>query len=404
MSKTILIVDDEQDIINLLKFNLLSEGYRTLTAQDGEAAIKTALAGKPDLIILDVMLPKMDGWAVIRELRNCNETRQTPIIFLTAKDSEIDEVVGLELGADDYIVKPIAIRKLLVRIKMALRKAAANRVVNQDRIVFDDIQIDPAGFAVFVGSSRLTLTKKEFEILLYLAQRPGRVITREMLLDVVWGDSVVVIDRTIDVHIRKIREKLGPERQHLIETIKGCGLSLQSARSLIMQGSLRYKFAVLQLALLAAMTVVTSLITNHEMQKYYKERLHKQAAGQLDEIRFLLANTDLGLSNHAFAESYLPGFCRTTGYRMTLIDSTGWVLFDSYVSADSLHLLTNHRFRPEIVAAEKQGWVWVLIPVAVLRCMNRCFMPLCVLTPRFRGRGLLRPIRYIRIAPVCCRD
>jgi two-component system, OmpR family, alkaline phosphatase synthesis response regulator PhoP len=223
MSKTILIVDDEQDIINLLKFNLLSEGYRTLTAQDGEAAIKTALAGKPDLIILDVMLPKMDGWAVIRELRNCNETRQTPIIFLTAKDSEIDEVVGLELGADDYIVKPIAIRKLLVRIKMALRKAAANRVVNQDRIVFDDIQIDPAGFAVFVGSSRLTLTKKEFEILLYLAQRPGRVITREMLLDVVWGDSVVVIDRTIDVHIRKIREKLGPERQHLIETIKGVG-------------------------------------------------------------------------------------------------------------------------------------------------------------------------------------
>ncbi len=223
MSKTILIVDDEQDIVNLLKFNLLNEGYRTLTAQDGEAAVAAAMSGKPDLIILDVMLPKLDGWGVIRELRNRSETRQIPVIFLTAKDSEVDEVIGLELGADDYIVKPIAMRKLLVRVKMALRKTAANRLLNQDRIVFEDIQIDPAGFTVFVGSSRVSLTRKEFEILLFLAQRPGRVITREMLLDVVWGDSVVVIDRTIDVHIRKIREKLGPARQHLIETIKGVG-------------------------------------------------------------------------------------------------------------------------------------------------------------------------------------
>jgi two-component system, OmpR family, alkaline phosphatase synthesis response regulator PhoP len=223
MSKTILIVDDEQDIINLLNFNLQNEGFLTLTAMDGVQALEAARNGKPDVIILDVMMPKMDGLEVLRTLRRQEDTRHIPVIFLTAKDSEMDEVIGLELGADDYIVKPIAIRKLLARIKIALRKTVTNRLLSMDRIVIDDIQIDPAGFDVRVGDRSIAFTKKEFEVLVFLAQRPGRVITRDMLLNIVWGDDVVVIDRTIDVHIRKIREKLGKSHQHYIETIKGVG-------------------------------------------------------------------------------------------------------------------------------------------------------------------------------------
>jgi len=223
MAKTILIVDDELDIINLLNFNLQNEGFRTLTATDGEQGLETALSSHPDLIILDVMMPKMDGLEVLRALRRQEETRHIPVIFLTAKDSEMDEVVGLELGADDYIVKPIAIRKLITRVKMALRKTATNRLLNTDRIEIHDILIDPASFDVRIGERSLSFTKKEFEVLVFLAQRPGRVITRDMLLSIIWGDDVVVIDRTIDVHIRKIREKLGKKHQHYIETIKGVG-------------------------------------------------------------------------------------------------------------------------------------------------------------------------------------
>jgi two-component system alkaline phosphatase synthesis response regulator PhoP len=223
MAKKILIVDDEQDILDLLEFNLRAEGYVTLTAPDGEKALELAAEHKPDLIILDVMLPGKDGWEVIRDLRKKSKTQHIPVIFLTAKDSEIDEVVGLELGADDYIVKPIGIRKLLARVKMVIRKTGKNNQLQDAIISLYDITIDPDRYSVKAAGKSVILTKKEFEILLFLAKRPGRVITRERLLNEIWGENIVVVDRTVDVHIRKIREKLGPSHMNVIETIKGVG-------------------------------------------------------------------------------------------------------------------------------------------------------------------------------------
>lgn len=225
MSKTILIVDDEKDIRDLLEFNLEAEGYHIVQARDGNEALTQAEQHQPDLILLDIMLPEKDGWEVLQELRKSSSTAQIPVIFLTAKDNEIDEIIGLELGADDYVVKPIAIRKLLARIKSTLRKSSrfpqkstSNRVLK-----FGKLLIDPTSYQIKLNDNEITLTKKEFDILTYLAQRPGRVITRRILLEELWDDNVVVIDRTIDVHIRKIREKLGSPCMDHIETIKGVG-------------------------------------------------------------------------------------------------------------------------------------------------------------------------------------
>lgn len=228
MAKKILIVDDEKDIRDLLEFNLETEGYKTSKAQDGEEALKKAVEKKPDLILLDIMLPKKDGFEVLRELRAGKETSDIPVIFLTAKDSEIDEVVGLELGADDYIIKPISIRKLLARVKKAFRKTPPPMNETVERLEFGNLSIDPSSYQVNIENNEVMLTKKEFEILLFLARRPGRVITRRILLDELWDDNVVVIDRTVDVHIRKIREKLGPRYQNYIETIKGVGYRFKS--------------------------------------------------------------------------------------------------------------------------------------------------------------------------------
>ena len=223
MKKRILIVDDEQDILDLLQHNLETEGYEIVTALNGDSALELVESQPLDLVILDIMLPGKDGWEVLREIRRRPEGQYLPVIFLTAKDSEVDEVVGLELGADDYIIKPISIRKLQARVKTVLRKTAKQQDEPSGKIHFGHFEIDPSSYIVKVQGSTVNLTKKEFEILAYLAKRPGRVITRDILLNEIWGDDEVVIDRTIDVHIRKIREKLGEEYQNLIETIKGVG-------------------------------------------------------------------------------------------------------------------------------------------------------------------------------------
>lgn len=227
MPKRILIVDDEQDILDLLRFNLENEGYETITATDGLQALESAKS-RPDLIILDVMLPGKDGWEVMRELRQSQLTQNIPVIFLTAKAGEIDEVVGLELGADDYVVKPISMRKLLARVKAVFRKAQPAALESDRPMRFGEVEINTLNYAVTVAGKSVPFTKKEFELLVYLAKRPGRVVTRDTLLNEIWGDNVVVIDRTIDVHIRKIREKLGEDNMHLIETIKGVGYRLKA--------------------------------------------------------------------------------------------------------------------------------------------------------------------------------
>ncbi|NOY61142.1 MAG: response regulator transcription factor [Calditrichaeota bacterium] len=228
MAKKILVVDDEKDIISLLKFNLQAEGYKTVSAMDGDQALVLTEEEKPDLVLLDIMLPDKDGWEVLRELRQNSKTENIPIIFLTAKDSEFDEVLGLELGADDYIVKPISMRKLLARIKKVLKKGTSGVGKEENVIRIGDLEIYPGSYSVKISGIPITLTKKEFNIITFLAKRKGRVITRDILLNEIWGEQVVVVDRTVDVHIRNIREKFGPKHENLIETIKGVGYRIRN--------------------------------------------------------------------------------------------------------------------------------------------------------------------------------
>lgn len=223
MKQSILIVDDEQDIIELLKYNLEKEGFQVLSATNGREAL--VLAGRrPDLIILDVMLPEMDGWEVCRTLRQNSQTAEIPVIFLTARENETDEVVGLELGAADYVTKPVRIRTLLARVKKALRSKdlRIQGPGEKSTIRVGSMEIIPESYVVRLDGKEVHFPKKEFEVLLFLARRPGRVITREILLNEVWGQDVFVVDRTVDVHVRKIREKL-KDFAFLIETVKGVG-------------------------------------------------------------------------------------------------------------------------------------------------------------------------------------
>ncbi len=223
MPKTILVVDDEKDIVELLKYNLQKEGYKVLTAYNGQEALDRA-ARHPDLILLDIMMPVMDGLQTLKALQQKKETESIPVIFLTAKGAETDEIVGLEVGADDYIVKPISIGKILARIRNVLRRKdqSAHASHGADVITFEEVSINVPNYRVTVAKKEVPFPRKEFETLVYLIRNRGRVMTRQALLDAVWGENVYVVDRTVDVHIRKIREKLGKHGNH-IETVKGVG-------------------------------------------------------------------------------------------------------------------------------------------------------------------------------------
>jgi two-component system, OmpR family, alkaline phosphatase synthesis response regulator PhoP len=227
--ETILVVDDEADIIEMVKYNLEKEGFAVLTARNGRHALEEARR-IPDLIILDVMMPEMDGWEVLRQLKRDAKTSDIPVLFLTARGSEVDEIVGFELGADDYVVKPISMRKLVVRVRAILRRRQSvekGRKKLPDILRIDKLEINIPNYTVTVGSRAITLARKEFETLVYLVEHRGRVISRESLLDVVWGENVHVVDRTVDVHISKIREKLGSHGD-IIETVKGVGYRVRA--------------------------------------------------------------------------------------------------------------------------------------------------------------------------------
>jgi len=224
MQKTILLVDDEQDILDMLKYSLEKEGYNVLTARDGGGALELAKQ-KPDLVLLDVLIPGMDGWEVCKRLKREPQTARIPTLFLTARGSDADELLGFALGADDYVVKPISIRTLLSRINAVLRRLdiferPPHSASNLIRI--ENLEIDISNHTVTVGAEELTLTKKEFQTLVYLITHPNKVITRTVLLNAVWGDHVRVVERTVDVHIGKVREKLGHFGKR-IETVKGVG-------------------------------------------------------------------------------------------------------------------------------------------------------------------------------------
>lgn len=217
--QTILVVDDEQDLLDLIEYNLKKEGFNVLKAEDGKEGIKMARKHSPDLILLDIMMPKMDGLEAVEIIRNDEELKRIPIIFLTARGDEKTEVEGLNKGGDDYITKPISTTKLISRIKAVLRRFENNEEFTNSLEVHD-LRIDKDRYIVTQGEEEFHLPRKEFELLFFLASRKGKVMDRQTLLNQVWGDNIYVVDRTIDVHVRKIREKLGDE---YIETVKGVG-------------------------------------------------------------------------------------------------------------------------------------------------------------------------------------
>lgn len=219
----ILIVDDEPDIVEFIAYNLRSKGYSIASARDGVEAIRKAKEFRPDLILMDVMMPNKDGIQSVRELRQLPDFEKTAIIFLTALNDEKSEIAGLQVGADDYIAKPIKPELLATRIGTALRRFRKEEDQEQ-KLSFGDLEINKSKFTVLYKDEEIILAKKEFELLLLLASKPGRVFLRNEILQRVWGTDVIVGDRTIDVHIRKIRQKIGID---LITTVKGVGYKFE---------------------------------------------------------------------------------------------------------------------------------------------------------------------------------
>lgn len=201
----ILLVDDETDVLDFMKYNLEKEGFWVYTARDGVEAIQMAKKMNPHLIILDLMMPKMDGIETCRELRNIPEFKNTIITFLTARDEDYSQIAGFEVGADDYITKPIKPRVFISRIKALLRRLESNE--NSSKLQVGDIEIDRERYIVIKSGQEISLPRKEFELMNLLVSKPGRVFKREEILSKVWGNDTIVGDRTIDVHIRKLREK-----------------------------------------------------------------------------------------------------------------------------------------------------------------------------------------------------
>ena len=222
-SDTILAVDDEVHILELISFNLKAAGYHVVTALTGEEALKRCEVERPSLVLLDIMLPGIDGLEVCRRLKGDRMTSNIPIIMLTARGDEVDKILGLELGADDYITKPFSVRELAARVKSLLRRVAPQQESEPQTLRSGDIMIDITNYEAFKGGEKLSLTLKEFELLKYLVQHPGRVFTRAQLLQEVWGYDYYGGTRTVDVHIRRLRAKLGGEYEHVIGTVRNVG-------------------------------------------------------------------------------------------------------------------------------------------------------------------------------------
>ena len=223
MAEKILIIDDDLDTLRLVGLMLQRQGYQITAATDGQQGLEKATNDKPNLILLDIMMPEMDGYEVCKKIRDIDSYKEVPVLFLTARSSEVDEVHGLNIGADDYIQKPASIDKIVARINANLRKTRSFSLPdNMNKIEAGPLVVDKERYQVILNGDELILPKKEFEILELLASKPGKVFSRNQILDSVWGEDIYVVARTIDVHVRKIREKLG-DNSDLIETIKGVG-------------------------------------------------------------------------------------------------------------------------------------------------------------------------------------
>lgn len=224
-SLKILVVDDEPDIIQFIEYNLTKEGYKVLSASNGLQAIEVAKSEMPDLIILDIMMPEMDGVEVCRKLRRDEDFDNTIITFLTARNEDYSQIAALDVGGDDYITKPIRPRLLVSRIKALLRRKVRTSELENNIIEIGELFIDKEKVMVKVLEENINLAKKEFELLLLLASKPGKVFTREEIFRKIWGNDVIVGNRTIDVHIRKLREKIGDS---YIKTSKGIGYKIEA--------------------------------------------------------------------------------------------------------------------------------------------------------------------------------
>ncbi|MDM5190269.1 response regulator transcription factor [Bacillus sp. DX4.1] len=235
MNNRILVVDDEEFILTLIEFNLQQAGFEVITAMDGEVALHKAITERPDLIILDLMLPKMDGMEVCKELRL--QRIMTPILMLTAKDDEFDKVLGLELGADDYMTKPFSPREVVARVKAILRRTKlqdeqVSEVQDENSITIVDLKILPEFYEAYFKGEKLELTPKEFELLAYLAKHKGRVLTRDQLLSAVWNYDFAGDTRIVDVHISHLRDKIekNTKKPTYIKTIRGLGYKLEEPK------------------------------------------------------------------------------------------------------------------------------------------------------------------------------
>jgi two-component system alkaline phosphatase synthesis response regulator PhoP len=232
VKKKILVVDDEKDIVDILKYNLEKEHeFEVLTAYNGKEALEL-VENHPDLILLDIMMPELNGFEVCKQLKQNPANAKIPVIFLTAKENEIDEILGLELGADDYIHKPLSPRKVIARVKSVIRRSnvEAERNTKLDEIIkFKNLEVDSVTHSVKINKKEIFFPKKEFQLLHFLIANRGRVFSREILLNQIWGENIYVVDRTVDVHVAKVREKLG-EYNDYIETIKGLGYRFKEAK------------------------------------------------------------------------------------------------------------------------------------------------------------------------------
>ena len=226
--RTVVIVEDDEDVADSIRYNLEREGFRVRVASTGETALDVIVDRVPNIVLLDLNLPQMSGLEICRRLRAEAATSRVPILMLTARGEESDKVLGLNLGADDYITKPFSMRELMARVKALLRRANGLKL---DGPVFDDgeLRIDPAAFSVSYKGKEIRLTRKEFALLEELSRNQGRVLTREVLLDRIWGMSYYGDSRTLDVHIRRLRQKLGDQK--VIETITGIGYRLPAKRA-----------------------------------------------------------------------------------------------------------------------------------------------------------------------------
>jgi two-component system, OmpR family, alkaline phosphatase synthesis response regulator PhoP len=220
----ILLVDDEADILEIVGYNLSQEGYQIFTAQNGKEAVEMAKKNQPNLIIMDVMMPEMDGIEACEIIRKIPELNQTIITFLTARSEDYSMLAGFEVGADDYIAKPIKPKVLVSKVKALLRRSKIVETTNSETLNVGEIEINREEYKIFKGGEEINLPRKEFELFYLLASKPGKVFKREEILDKVWGNEVIVGGRTIDVHIRKLREKIGEE---LFKTIKGVGYKFE---------------------------------------------------------------------------------------------------------------------------------------------------------------------------------